>query len=109
MEGTDTLEGESYNKGQGSHLDISTFSFRHFSLSPGAGGLHITGGGGGGVFINHLGPAWLQGQGEGYGGGGEGSTDGYNGKGHPGAPGVVIMEVRKKYTTLKPQIRHSLP
>ena len=102
-------EGESYNKGQGSHLDISTFSFQHFSLSPGAGGLHITGGGGGGVFINHLGPAWLQGQGEGYGGGGEGSTDGYNGKGHPGAPGVVIMEVRKKYTTLKPQIRHSLP
>ena len=55
-------EGERAGRGQGNGLDVSTFSFRYFSLTPGAGGEHVTGGGGGGLLVNHLG------QGEGCGG-----------------------------------------
>ena len=90
-------DGERSDRGRGNGLDVSTLSFQHFSLTPGAGGANYTGGGGGGVLINNLGPEdWVVGQGEGWGGGGEGNTEGYKGQGHPGGPGVVIMEIRRK-------------
>ena len=88
--------GDLYNRGQGSGLDISSLSLTHFSLSPGAGGRHLTGGGGGGVLVNSLGPRVEQGRGEGYGGGGEGNIYGLGRGGdvQSGASGVVIMEIR---------------
>ena len=60
MEGMETVQ----MGGKGTGMDISTYPFDNFKLSPGGGGLHYTfgglfGGGGGGVLINNEGPEMI--------------------------------------------------
>ena len=62
--GTDGGNGDCSDGGKGTGMDISTYPFDNFNLSPGGGGLHYTfgglfGGGGGGVLINNEGPEMI--------------------------------------------------
>ena len=76
-------------QGRGTGQDITSYQFDHFVLSPGSGGYLKYGGGGGGVLVNGEGPPVEKGQGEGYGGGGEGYRP------SQGLQGVVIMEIKQ--------------
>ena len=77
--------------GKGSGFDISSIVMTHYQLSPGKGGENqgMFGGGGGGVLLDRIGPdtASLDGNGEGYGGGGVGGTT------TSGLPGCLIFEI----------------
>jgi len=86
-DGGDGGDGVYYPGGQGSRLDIRQIALRDFELTPGAGGEHRSGygGGGGGVLVNGLAPAADQYNGQGYGGGGGDDRD--------GNPGCVIIEL----------------
>ena len=56
------MEAATYNAepicGQGQHIDVKSMSTAHFSLTaaPPGNGTYRTGGGGGGIFINGVGP-----------------------------------------------------
>ena len=88
--GSDGSDGEGDGQqGRGTGEDISNYKFAYFFLSPGAGGYRKYGGGGGGVLVNGEGPPVEKGQGEGYGGGGEGYRPSH------GLQGVVLMEIKQ--------------
>ena len=79
-----------YPGGRGSGLDISTIQLQQFSLTPGRGGVHLFGGGGGGIMVDGSGPQASENAGQGYGGGGA-----YGGGDNPG-PGLVLLEMKPK-------------
>ena len=92
--GSDGRDGEAGSGGQGgkgSGLDISSYDLINFVLTPGSGGRHRCGGGGGGVLVNGEGPEHYSGSGEGYGGGGEGC----NYSSRYGSPGAILIEIKK--------------
>lgn len=91
--GSDGSDGEAGlgKGGKGSGVDISAFELTNFVLTPGSGGDHQCGGGGGGVLVNGMGPEFYTGMGEGYGGGGEGCGNNYGW----GSPGAILMEIKK--------------
>ena len=92
--GSDGRDGEAGSGGQGgkgSGLDISYYDLINFVLTPGSGGRHRCGGGGGGVLVNGEGPEHYSGSGEGYGGGGEGC----NYSSRYGSPGAILIEIKK--------------
>ena len=66
-------------------MDISSYTLTNFVLTPGSGGDHQCGGGGGGVLVNGRGPEFYTGMGEGYGGSGEGY----------GSPGAILIAIKK--------------
>ena len=89
--GSDGSDGNGSYRGSGSIFDISTISLKYHTLSPGNGGEPIEsfGGGGGGVLVDNVGPAYGTHQGQGYGGGG-----GYNQ--YHGLQGMVLIEANPK-------------
>ena len=93
--GSGGSDGECGLGGAGTGEDISHYTFKSFTLSPGAGGEYYVshsyyyGGGGGGVLVNGWGPEADPGVGQGYGGGDGG--DGMHGG--DGLQGVILLEV----------------
>ena len=113
MGGSDGSDGnggwnpEGYH-GMGTGVSLDQISMQYFHLSPGNGGTQdsgieyyteqVSGGGGGGVLVDGVGPDRESTcQGEGYGGGaGALTTQSYkvnNFVGHLGLPGVILVEV----------------
>ena len=92
--GSDGSDGEGSYGGSGSGFDISTISLEHHILSRGNGGDpygDYFGGGGGGVFVDNVGPSYVTYQGKGYGGGGANGYDsGF------GLQGMVLIEATRK-------------
>ena len=98
--GSDGADGENYGPhyegGAGSGLNISDVSFESFSVSAGEAGLGdqtYGGGGGGGVLVSGPGleqdrPVRHPGDGEGWGGGAGGASEG-----NVGEQGLVILEI----------------
>ena len=88
----EVTDGISGTGGTGTGEDVREYTFENFVLTPGAGGYREKGGGGGGVLVNGGGPPRKhEGQGEGYGSGGE-----YGSGSYFGLPGLVIIELGPK-------------
>ena len=87
-----------YAGGSGTGEDVTTFTFKTWSLLPGAGAqsyprsrgssIHFGGGGGGVLVDGHDGPEYSDRRGQGYGGGGSGGSNETFGN-----PGLVLVEV----------------
>ena len=89
--GTDGGDGDNGSigrGGEGTGQDISTYTFRTWTLTPGAGGgrSEDNAGGGGGVLVDGAGPDANNYQGRGFGGGGSGYND-------DGLQGVILIEI----------------
>ena len=98
--GSDGGSGECINGGIGTDEDVTTYNFKNFELSPGAGskpfedGQWYRGGGGGGVLVNGEGPEMFNmgnKAGKGYGGGGTMHSFSLM----VGRPGLILLEVVK--------------
>ena len=82
----------------GTGEDVTTFTFKTWSLLPGDGAqsyprsqgssIHFGGGGGGVLVDGHDGPEYSDRRGQGYGGGGSGGSNETFGN-----PGLVLVEV----------------
>ena len=102
------MSGERGPGGNGTGEDLSMYHMEHWEITPGVGGKEMwesdpscqLGGGGGGVLVNGVGPDRIDdGQGEGYGGGGNHAVR--NNKEVGGLRGVVLIEVSKTIETTK--------
>jgi len=98
--GTDGGNGECNNGGKGTGEDVTTYAFKNFQLTPGAGskyfedGKWYRGGGGSGILVNDDGPGVFDMDdkaGIGFGGGGTF----HNFSALDGRPGLILLEVVK--------------